>query len=93
MNFLAILIMNIGDKKDRPAFMTGLVLVFLLGGTLDFISRIYSFYYDAESQTCFVLYTFLAALIVSILLFLKDGNKMTLRDSFIGIGLIFINLL
>ena len=66
--------------------MTGLILVFILGGTLDFISRVYSLYYDAESQTCFVLYTFLAALIVSIILFLKDSNKMTLRDSLIGIG-------
>lgn len=82
----AIIIMNTGDKKDRPAFMAGLILVFILGGTLDFISRVYSLYYDAESQTCFVLYTFLAALIVSIILFVKDGNKMTIRDSLIGIG-------
>lgn len=82
----AIIIMNTGNNTNRPDFMTGLILVFLLGGTLDFISRVYSLYYNADSQTCFVMYTFLSALVVSIIIFLKDGHKMTLRDSIIGIG-------
>ena len=82
----AIIIMNTGDKKDRPTFMAGLILIFIFGGMLDFISRVYSLYYNADSQTCFVMYTFLSALVVSIIIFLKDGHKMTLRDSIIGIG-------
>lgn len=82
----AIVIMNTGDKKDRPTFMAGLILVFIFGGMLDFISRVYSLYYDADSQTCFVMYTFFSALIVSIFLFIKDGHKMSVRDALIGIG-------
>ena len=82
----AIIFMNTGDKQDRPSFLTGLFLVFILGGVLDFISRVYSLYYDADSQACFVMYTFLAALVVSIGMFIKDGGKMTLRDAITGVG-------
>ncbi len=82
----AIIIMNTGDKKDRPTFMAGLILIFIFGGMLDFISRVYSLYYDADSQTCFVMYTFLSALVVSIFLFIKDGHKMSVQDVLIGIG-------
>ena len=35
---------------------------------------------------CPLLNTFLSALVVSIIIFLKDEHKMTLRDSIIGIG-------
>ena len=82
----AIILMNTEEKKDRPSFMIGLFLVFIFGGVLDFISRVYSLYYDADSQACFVMYTFLAALVVSIGMFIKDGGKMTLRDALTGVG-------
>ena len=82
----AIILMNTEEKKDRPSFMIGLFLVFIFGGVLDFISRVYSLYYDADSQACFVMYTFLAALVVSIGMFMKDGGKMTLRDALTGVG-------
>ena len=67
----AIIFMNSGDRSERPDFNVGLILVFLLGGTLDTISKIFSRYNNADSQTCFVLYTFLAAFVISILLFFK----------------------
>ena len=70
----AILLMNSGGKEERPAFVFGLLAIFILGGTLDFVSKVYSRYYGADNQTCFVLYTFLAALAVSVLLFLRDGG-------------------
>ena len=82
----AILLMNSGGKEERPAFVFGLLAIFILGGTLDFVSKVYSRYYGADSQTCFVLYTFLAALAVSVLLFLRDGGPMRLQDILIGIG-------
>ncbi|MDO4313142.1 MAG: hypothetical protein Q4C52_08655 [Eubacteriales bacterium] len=82
----AIIFMNSGSREERPAFGIGLLLVFLLGGTLDSISKIFSRYYGADSQTCFVLYTFFAALIVSIILFVNDGGKMSKQDIIVGIG-------
>lgn len=82
----AIIFMNSGSKEERPAFGLGLLLVFLLGGTLDLISKIFSRYYGADSQTCFVLYTFLAALAVSIILFFKSGLSMSRQDILLGIG-------
>lgn len=78
--------MNSGSREERPAFGIGLLLVFLLGGTLDSISKIFSRYYGTDSQTCFVLYTFFAALIVSIILFINDGGKMSKQDIIVGIG-------
>ena len=82
----AIIFMNSGDSSERPDFNIGLILVFLLGGTLDTISKIFSRYNNADSQTCFVLYTFLAAFVISILLFFKKKPRMSLQDALIGIG-------
>lgn len=82
----AIIFMNSGDQADRPDFNIGLILVFLLGGTLDTISKVFSRYNNADSQTCFVLYTFLAAFVVSILLFFKKAPHMSVQDALIGIG-------
>ena len=82
----AIIFMNSGDRSERPDFNVGLILVFLLGGTLDTISKIFSRYNNADSQTCFVLYTFLAAFVISILLFFKKEPRMSLQDALIGIG-------
>lgn len=82
----AIVFMNSGSRDERPVFGVGLILVFLLGGTLDSISKIFSRYYDADSQTCFVLYTFLAALVASIIFFVQDGRKMSRQDILVGIG-------
>lgn len=79
-------LMNSGDSSERPDFNIGLILVFLLGGTLDTISKIFSRYNNADSQTCFVLYTFLAAFVISILLFFKKEPRMSLQDALIGIG-------
>ena len=81
----AIIFMNSGDSSERPDFNIGLILVFL-GGTLDTISKIFSRYNNADSQTCFVLYTFLAAFVISILLFFKKEPRMSLQDALIGIG-------
>ena len=83
---LCIFAMNSGDSSERPDFNIGLILVFLLGGTLDTISKIFSRYNNADSQTCFVLYTFLAAFVISILLFFKKEPRMSLQDALIGIG-------
>lgn len=77
--------MNSGDSSERPDFNIGLILVFLLGGTLDTISKIFSRYNNADSQTCFVLYTFLAAFVIAFLFFKKEP-RMSLQDALIGIG-------
>lgn len=81
----AIIYMNMEKKEDRPSFMPGLILVFLLGGCVEILSKIYSHNYDSESQTIYVMYTFLFALLVSIIFFLKDKNKMKLQDVILGI--------
>lgn len=82
----AIVYMNLGNKEELPSFRLGLIVIFLLGGIVDFILKVYSAYYDAEAQTYFVMYTFFFAMLVSIFLFLRDKNKMSLQDVIIGIG-------
>lgn len=82
----AIVYMNRGGSEERPAFGAGLALVFLLGGVTDFIAKWYGRHYGAEEQKCFVLYTFAAALLVSVALFIRNKGKMTWQDVLIGIG-------
>ena len=81
-----ILAMNLGAQKDRPAFVPGLIGTFLLGGATDFLSKVYSAFYSGDSQTCFVFYTFLAALAASLYLLRRDGWRMSRQDVLIGLG-------
>ena len=81
----AIIYMNLEKKEDRPKFMSGLFLIFLFGGCVEILSKIYSHNYDTACQTIYVMYTFGFALLVSIIFFLKDKNKMKLQDVILGI--------
>lgn len=81
----AIVYMNMGSKEELPSFRLGLILLFISGGVGDFVSKIYSMYYDGTAQTYFVMYTFFFAMIVSIIMFIKDKSKMTVQDAIIGI--------
>ena len=82
----AIIFMNLGKKEERPVFVSGLLLIFILGGMADFLSKIYSRSFSKENQTYFVLYTFSAAFLISVVIFLRSKQKMTIRDIVIGIG-------
>lgn len=81
----AIIYMNREKEENRPAFMAGLFLVFALGGFIELLSKTYSHFYNAESQTIYVMYTFFFALLVSIIFFFRGKNKMTLQDVILGI--------
>ena len=82
----AIIYMNGGRKEEKPAFVLGLILALLFGGTVDMIAKTYSRYFPAEMQSVFVMYTFFFAMLVSIGLFFKVKPKMTWLDVLIGIG-------
>lgn len=81
----AIIYMNREKKEHRPAFMLGLGIIFLLNGLVEVLSKVYSQNYDSGSQTIYVMYTFFFALLISIVLFFKDKNKMKLQDIILGI--------
>lgn len=81
----AIIYMNKEKKEDRPSFMLGLLLIFGLGGFIEVLSKLYSHNYDSESQTIYIMYTFFFALLISIIFFLKDKNKMKVQDVILGI--------
>lgn len=82
----AIVYMNTGKKEERPPFAAGLLLIFILGGMVDFLSKIYSRFFVEENQKYFVLYTFLAACLISAVLFFRQKQKMRIQDVLIGIG-------
>lgn len=84
-SIFAIIYMNGGAKEERPSFMLGLILNFLIGGTVDTISKIYSRGHNSEQQTIFVMYTFLFALLVSTFFFLRSKTKMSCKDALFGI--------
>ena len=81
----AIIYMNRGKQEEKPAFVLGLILALVLGGTVDMIAKIYSRFFPAEMQSVFVMYTFFFALLVSIAMFIRIKPKMSLVDVIIGI--------
>lgn len=81
----AIVYMNREKKEQRPSFMLGLGIIFLLNGLVEVLSKVYSQNYDSGSQTIYVMYTFFFALLISIVLFFKDKNKMKMQDVILGI--------
>ncbi len=81
----AIIYMNREKGESRPSFMAGLFFIFGLGGLIEVLSKLYSRYYDSESQTLFIMYTFFFALLVSVIFFFKNNRTMTLQDIIIGI--------
>lgn len=81
----AIIYMNMASKEEQPAFRLGLILIFISGGVGDFVAKVYSMHFDEAAQTYFVMYTFFFAMIVSIIMFIRDKSKMTVQDAIIGI--------
>ncbi len=84
---IAIIYMNGGGKEEKPTFMFGLIFIFTLGGVIDLISKGYSQYYGEKEQNLFVMYTFFFAMLVSIVIFLRSRQKMTVKDAIIGVGI------
>lgn len=82
----AIIYMNRGSKEELPSFRLGLILIFISGGLGDFMNKVYSMYYDTNAQKYFIMYTFFFAMIVSIIMFLRDKGKMSVQDALIGVG-------
>jgi len=82
----AVIIINSGAKDKRPDFAIGLVIIFLLGGVVDFLAKTFSMFYSQATQNYYVMYTFFFAAIISLVLFIRTKRPMGLREILIGIG-------
>lgn len=86
----AILLFNLPQRVTeavpaKPNYKFLLILVLLIGGMGDFNSKIFESFGQASLNGLFLFYTFLVALLLSILIWLKKDRTANKRDLLFGI--------
>lgn len=81
----AILVVYL-KKEEGTAITVRLALLgtFLGGGLGDFTNKIYQYYAQASTQDMFVLYSYISALLVSVIMVLWKDKKVTRQDIWYG---------
>lgn len=82
---LAILLMQGREKKENGGSIIGLVVLLLSGGMADFMSKLYEELGDPALNDQFLLYTFLVALVLCVLLCLVKGQRLCRQDVLFGL--------
>ncbi len=81
-------IVYLGGKREsdtRIASPAGLFLIFLIGGLIDFNSKVYNMFGSPELQKLYVLGTFIFSLGMSAVLLLIKNRSVTRRDVLCGV--------
>lgn len=81
----AILLMQGREKKESGGSIMGLVALLLSGGMADFMSKLYEELGDPALNDLFLLYIFLVALVLCILLCLVKRQKLCWQDALFGL--------
>lgn len=84
LTLLAIVFMQ--GKGDKAGSLAGLIGLLLCGGLADAMSKIYAQYGPAGLEDHYLLYTFFVALVLCIILCVKRGEKLTLKDTLWGLA-------
>lgn len=83
---LSILYINGGEKEgSRIESLPALLLVFIIGGLIDFNSKVYGMFGDTRLQDYFVFCTFLFCTLFSAVLLLKKNPRIKMKDVIAGI--------
>ena len=83
----AILLMQGGGKREEGGSIAGLVVLLLSGGMADAMSKLYEEWGTPEMKDHFLLYTFLVALLLCIVLCLVRREKLCWQDAVFGLAL------
>lgn len=81
---IAIILINFDGGESVMGFRLGLVLLLLGGGFGDAMSKIFQELGDASMGDQFLLYTFITALVLCVLLMLKKGQRPGLAEVMFG---------
>ena len=82
---LAIVLINFEKGQGGATFKIGLFLLLIGGGTADFMAKVYDEMGTAEFEEHFLCLTFVAALVLCMILAIKKGQKLTKEDALFGI--------
>ena len=83
---LAILVINSGQDSGKAGSKAALILLLLINGLVDFMSKIYEEVGSTDLQDLYLLISFFAALILSILLAICKKQHLAAAD--VGFGLL-----
>ena len=81
----AIILIQFEKGQSRAASGAGLLVLLLVGGMADCMSKVYEVLGDGELKNHFLLYTFFMALVLCIALALFKKQSITLPDVFYGL--------
>jgi len=71
----AIILINPSDKEEKSSRVTGLVLLLIVCGTADAMNKVYNELGAAELSSQFLLYTFMSALVLCLMLMFYKKEK------------------
>ena len=81
----AIIVINVKKDSSAGGFSIGLIVLLLLGGSCDAMSKVYEVFGAAELSEQFLFYTFAVAFLLCAALVIKKREKPGLRELFYGI--------
>jgi len=80
-----LLIQGRGEKAEKGAGLGGLILLLLSGGTADTMSKVFETWGNPVLKNHFLLFTFLVALVLCVILCIAKKQKVTLMDVLWGL--------
>lgn len=80
-----LLIQGVGAKGEGSAGLGGLILLMLVGGTADTMSKVYETWGNPALKNHFLLFTFAAALVLCVILCIVRKQRATLMDVLWGL--------
>ena len=83
---LAAIILMQGKGDKGAGSLPGLIALLLCGGLADAMSKVYAQFGPKGLEDHYLLYTFFVALVLCVLLCMKRGERLTLRDALWGVA-------
>lgn len=83
----AILLINLEKGESTLSFKAGLILLLLSGGSADAMSKIFEELGNHDHSAQFLLFTFLSAFLLCVLLVMKNNEKPCKADLLYGVAL------
>ena len=80
----AIIMMNLKKEENPRGFSMGLIVLLLLGGGCDLMSKIYEMYGQPQLADPYLFYTFAAATLMCLILVIREKERPGIREIVFG---------
>ena len=82
---IGVIYMNTGRKETHITSFPLLIIVFIVGGMVEFNFKLYGIYGDIEIKEYFLFCTFILSAVFSLVLMLRNDRKVTKLDVVLGL--------